>query len=83
MMGVANVIVTFIASYLMGLKSPFFKSFIEVGIFLFLDCDWRGQRVYSFPLTAIGVDGGYDITLFYGSSCANNGKDALNTPDLH
>eukprot|EP00959_Pyramimonas_sp_CCMP1952_P424210 8885473-Pyramimonas_sp.AAC.1 len=24
--------------------------------------------------------GGYSITLFYGSSCPNNGKDALNTP---
>eukprot|EP00976_Prorocentrum_cordatum_P095678 1190268-Prorocentrum_minimum.AAC.1 len=23
----------------------------------------------------------YNITSFYGSSCANNGKDALNTPD--
>eukprot|EP00976_Prorocentrum_cordatum_P090845 1188277-Prorocentrum_minimum.AAC.3 len=24
----------------------------------------------------------YNITSFYGSSCANNGKDALNTPDM-
>eukprot|EP00976_Prorocentrum_cordatum_P076873 1182463-Prorocentrum_minimum.AAC.1 len=23
-----------------------------------------------------------NMTSFYGSSCANNGKDALNTPDL-
>eukprot|EP00959_Pyramimonas_sp_CCMP1952_P386698 8104442-Pyramimonas_sp.AAC.1 len=23
----------------------------------------------------------YDITSFYGSSCADNGKDALNSPD--
>eukprot|EP00976_Prorocentrum_cordatum_P114204 1195816-Prorocentrum_minimum.AAC.14 len=24
---------------------------------------------------------GHNITSFYGSSCANNGKDALNTPE--
>eukprot|EP00959_Pyramimonas_sp_CCMP1952_P058010 1210861-Pyramimonas_sp.AAC.1 len=27
------------------------------------------------------VGGLLNITSFYGSSCANNGKDALNTPD--
>eukprot|EP00959_Pyramimonas_sp_CCMP1952_P416960 8735557-Pyramimonas_sp.AAC.1 len=25
----------------------------------------------------------YNMTSFYGSSCANNGKDALSTPDMH
>eukprot|EP00976_Prorocentrum_cordatum_P085434 1186088-Prorocentrum_minimum.AAC.2 len=24
-----------------------------------------------------------NVTSFYGSSCANNGKDALNTPDIY
>eukprot|EP00959_Pyramimonas_sp_CCMP1952_P256598 5360229-Pyramimonas_sp.AAC.1 len=38
---------------------------------------WQPARTNGLRLSA---PPGSDITLFHGSSCANNGKDALNTP---
>ena len=42
----------------------------------------RYVRMYPCFLRRIGPSYENNITSFYGSSCANNGKDALNTPDV-
>eukprot|EP00976_Prorocentrum_cordatum_P097873 1191168-Prorocentrum_minimum.AAC.3 len=41
--------------------------------------------VFQLPSARGGIIGpsGHNITSFCGSSCANNGKDALNTPSGH
>eukprot|EP00959_Pyramimonas_sp_CCMP1952_P389536 8162733-Pyramimonas_sp.AAC.1 len=44
-----------------------------------------GRRTRRYILTTDQSDAGHtgNITSFYGLSCANNGKDALNTPEQH
>eukprot|EP00976_Prorocentrum_cordatum_P079394 1183529-Prorocentrum_minimum.AAC.1 len=51
----------------------------QYGVFLYS----ADQSVMSMPdsMRLPPAESDYNITSFYGSSCANNGKDALNTDD--
>eukprot|EP00976_Prorocentrum_cordatum_P081767 1184544-Prorocentrum_minimum.AAC.3 len=46
-----------------------------------VEIDYLNAQVYSHDEPIGRGKRGYNITLFYGSSCANDDKDALNTPD--
>ena len=48
--------------------------------------DWQGANLYCIACSNLGgafteFTAPINITLFYGSSCANNGKGALDTPE--
>eukprot|EP00959_Pyramimonas_sp_CCMP1952_P040054 837392-Pyramimonas_sp.AAC.2 len=62
-------------------RNPALKSTHFTGIFSSPCHDWFPLRVYSLLPVTIGSRSGYNSTSFYGSSCADNGKGAHNTPE--